>query len=184
MATTSANTTRLSTTEYAVLGMLSASECSGYELQQIARAGIGYVWTAAKSQVYSVLPRLVRDGHATSRLVRQERNPDKQVYRITAKGRRALREWLEEPVEDADSARSPFLLKVFLGGLMSRDALVGHIERRREQAEAELAEYLAIEREIAGVERNYYGYLTLRWGLAQCEAWIRWTDNVLEELRA
>lgn len=184
MTAASEPATRLSTTEYAALGLLTVGEASGYELQQAARRGIGYVWTAAKSQIYSVLPRLVEGGHATSRLVRQERLPDKQVYRITPKGRDELHRWLEEPVEKADSSRSPFLLKVFLGGLMSREALVAHVERRREQAAAELAEYRAIEAEIAGKERSYYGYLTLRWGLAQAEAWIGWADEILPELTA
>ena len=159
----------------------SKRELSGYELQLAARRGVGYVWTAAKSQVYTVLPRLAAGGYATSRRVAQERLPDKHVYRITAKGRRALREWLEEPVDDP-STRSPFLLKVFLGGLMDREALVAHVERRRAQAEAELAEYRAIEEDIAEDPRSYYGYLTLRWGLAQARAWIRWADEVLREL--
>ena len=35
--------TRLSTTEYAVLGMLSWGEHSGYELKKIAEAGVGYL---------------------------------------------------------------------------------------------------------------------------------------------
>jgi DNA-binding PadR family transcriptional regulator len=173
---------RLSTTEYAVLGMLSFGEHSGYELKKIAEAGVGYVWTAAKSHVYAVLPSLVRGGYATSRRVTQATRPDKQLYRITKKGTAAFREWLEAPVEER-GARSPFLLKLFFGDQMSKEALVGHIERRRAEAVAELAEYRAIEKRIKGVEENYFGYVTLRWGLAHSRAWIRWADEILREVQ-
>lgn len=183
MASATRSATRLSTTEYAVLGMLSWGEHSGYELKKIAERGVGYVWTAAKSHVYAVLPSLERGGYATSRRVTQASRPDKQLYRITKKGRTAFRDWLEEPVEER-GARSPFLLKLFFGDQMSKSALVGHIERRREDAAAELAEYREIEKRIKGVEENYFGYVTLRWGLAQTRAWIRWSDEILRELEA
>ena len=92
-------TVTLSTTELSVLGLLSAfGEHSGYDLKKHAAAGVGYVWTAAKSHIYAVLPRLVEGGYATSRRVEQSPRPDKQVYRITAKGEEAFQVWLEEPV--------------------------------------------------------------------------------------
>jgi PadR family transcriptional regulator, regulatory protein AphA len=181
MASATRPTTRLSTTEYAVLGMLSWGEQSGYELKKIAEAGVGYLWTAAKSHVYAVLPSLVRGGYATSRRVTQASRPDKQLYRITRRGRAAFRDWLEEPAEGRGE-RSTFLLKLFFGDQMSKEALVAHIERRRQDAAAELAEYREIEKRIKGVEANYFGYVTLRWGLAQSRAWIRWADEILREL--
>lgn len=165
-----------------MLGMLAHRARSGYDLQKAAEHGVGYVWTAAKSQVYAVLPRLVDAGYASQRRVAQDGRPDKHVYRITAPGRRALREWLEEPVEDRDAARSPFLLKVFFGDLMSPEALADHLRRKLDQVEADLAEYRAIEERIAGDEKSYYGYLTLRWGLARAHATRRWTKEVLREL--
>jgi PadR family transcriptional regulator, regulatory protein AphA len=176
-------TAALSTTELSVLGLLlSYGEHSGYDLKRAAEAGVGYVWTAAKSHVYAVLPRLVEGGYATARTVAQERRPHKQVYRITKKGERAFRDWLEEPVDERLGSRSPFLLKVFFGGRMSREALVAHIERKRAEAERELAEYREIEERIRDDQASYYGYVTLRWGLAQSEAWIRWADEILREL--
>ena len=181
MPTAMREATRLSTTEFAVLGLLSLGERSGYELKKAAEAGVGYVWTAAKSHVYGVLPRLVEGGFATTRRVAQERRPDKQVYRITRKGERGFRDWLEEPVEDRGS-RSPFLLKVFFGGLMRKPVLVAHVVRRRAEAVRELEEYREIERRIRDEPESYFGYVTLRWGLAQSRAWIRWADEILREL--
>jgi hypothetical protein len=85
-------------------------------------------------------------------------------------------------LSDPDVARSPFLLKVFLGRRMSRDALVAHIERRRADAQTALDEYQSIEERIRGSERDSYGYMTLRWGLAHQQAWVEWADEILAEL--
>jgi PadR family transcriptional regulator AphA len=176
-------TVTLSTTELSVLGLLTAfGEHSGYDLKKHAEAGVGYVWTAAKSQIYAVLPRLVAGGYATARHVEQSSRPDKQVYRITAKGEETFRAWLEEPVEERPDARSTFLLKIFFGRHMSREALVAHLERKREWATSYLAEYREIEERIRAEEPSYFGYVTLRWGIAHAEAWIRWADQILLEL--
>ena len=173
----------LSTTELSVLGLLTAfGQQSGYDLKKHAEAGVGYVWTAAKSQIYAVLPRLVADGYATSRHVAQSARPDKQVYRITPKGEEAFRAWLEEPVEERPDTRSTFLLKIFFGRHMSREALVSHLERKREWALAYLDEFRGIEEEIRDEESSYFGYVTLRWGMAHAEAWIGWADEILAEL--
>jgi PadR family transcriptional regulator, regulatory protein AphA len=181
VATATRNKTALSTTEFAVLGLLSFGERSGYEMKKAAERGVGYVWTAAKSHIYAVLPRLVEGGYATARRVTQERRPDKQVYKITRKGKRAFKEWLEAPIEER-GARSPFLLKIFFGDLMSKEALVAHIERRRAEVVRTLEEYREIEGRIRDDPQSYYGYVTLRWGLAQARAWIRWADGILREL--
>ena len=182
MATAQRKTASLSTTEFSVLGLLSSGEHSGYDLKKKAEAGVGYVWTAAKSHIYAVLPRLVEGGYATTRRVAQDSRPDKQVYRITKRGEKAFRKWLEEPVEERPGARSPFLLKIFFGQQMSREALIAHVERKRDWALQYLAEFREIEDRIRDDPASYFGYVTLRWGIAQAEAWIRWADEILLEL--
>jgi PadR family transcriptional regulator, regulatory protein AphA len=182
VATGQRRTVGLSTTEFSVLGLLSYGEHSGYDLKKKAEAGVGYVWTAAKSHIYAVLPRLVEGGFATARRVEQSSRPDKQVYRITKRGEKAFRKWLEEPVEERPGSRSPFLLKIFFAREMSREALVAHVERRRDEAARELAEYREIEERIRDDAASYFGYVTLRWGIAQAEAWIGWADEILLEL--
>ena len=63
-----------------------------------------------------------------SRAGGRERGPDRRLYRITKRGERALKGWLET-VEPGD--RDGFYLKSFLGSLMSREALVGHYRQFR-----------------------------------------------------
>jgi DNA-binding PadR family transcriptional regulator len=174
-----ATRTRLSTTELAVLGLLSYGEHSGYELKKAAQTSVGYLWSPAKSHIYAVLPRLVTGGLATVRDVPQRTRPDKRVYRITAEGERVFRAWLEDP---AAGPPNTFLLKLFFGRKTSTETVIAHIERRRAEVEGELAEYRSIEDRVRDDEASYFGYVTLRWGIAQAEAWLRWADEIVAEL--
>ena len=69
----------LTPTEYAVLGLLTSGEQSGYDLQKYAERSVGYFWTPAKSRIYATLPRLVDEGLVLSRGVVQSGRPNKQL---------------------------------------------------------------------------------------------------------
>ena len=86
--------TALTTTEAAVLGVLTWGPMSGYDLKKAIDSSVGYFWGPAKSGIYALLPRLAESGLATSRQIAQSGRPDKRVYRITARGRAALRTWI------------------------------------------------------------------------------------------
>ena len=68
MPATRTATRTLTTTEAAVLSLLAIEgENSGYDLLKYVQKAIGYVWAPARSQLYSLLPRLVKDGYAQSK---------------------------------------------------------------------------------------------------------------------
>jgi hypothetical protein len=62
--------------------------------------------------------------------------------------------------------KNPFLLKIFFGREMDRQALIEHVELGRADVQEELAELEAIEREIRDPEADFYGNLTLQYGIA------------------
>jgi DNA-binding PadR family transcriptional regulator len=172
-------TTELTTTEGVLLGLLAEGERSGYDLLKRAEASVAHMWAPAKSQLYAVLPRLVDAGLARRKTVRQSARPDKQVYRLTAAGRRSIVAWLEHaPPRTWDE----LLLKVFFARLVSRDALLRQLEDQRTVQLAQLEEYRAIERTIATKPSRRYGYLTLRFGLALIPARLEWLDAAIREL--
>ena len=171
----------ISSTEAAILGLLRLGERSGYDLSKMVRGSVGYFWSPAQSQIYSVLPRLVEDGLAVRRGVRQAPRPDKQVYRITKRGEAALDAWLNDPETEPAAAKNPFLLKLFLGEFMSREAVVFHIKRARTEAVAELAE---LEQIRPDTKAHPYDGLVLEWGLVRARAFIRWADRAVKEIEA
>jgi len=76
----------MTTLGYAILGLLSREELSGYDLTQRMKGRIGYFWSARHSQIYPELARLEEGGYVVHGVVEQQERPDKKVYEITAKG--------------------------------------------------------------------------------------------------
>lgn len=173
---------KLSTTSYAVLGLLTFGPRSGYELVKLAHSSIGYFWTPAKSHVYAELRRLTSHGFAVETEVEQAKRPDKRTYSITPEGERALRRWLEESEVVTEQIKSVFTLKVFFGALMPRAKLVAQVREVQQLARLNLEELRAIEQVIKDDETFFYPYLTLKQGVAHTEAEIRWTEQVLADL--
>jgi PadR family transcriptional regulator AphA len=171
----------LSDTEYAVLGLLTFGERSGYDLDKLAGRSIGYFWRPAKSKIYAILPRLVERGYAVSSTVAQANRPDKQLYRLTQSGRKALRVWLDsgEPVRGI--SRDGLLLKLFFGANADVAGLRAQVAERKRRAEEQLAELEAIEREIDRDE-DFFPYLTLLHGLEDARSTIAWAKRALAEI--
>ncbi|MDX6422855.1 MAG: hypothetical protein QOI67_326 [Gaiellaceae bacterium] len=181
MPATRTATRTLTTTEAAVLSLLAIEgENSGYDLLKYVQKAIGYVWAPARSQLYSLLPRLVKDGYARGRSVSQSERPDKTLYRITRAGREALDAWLTH-VDPND--RAAFQLRLFVGALTEDDVLVRHVEAFRSDTAERLAEYRAIEPTNSRSGADFYHYLLLRRGIQQAELDLEWADWVLRALR-
>ena len=86
----------LTTTSYAILGLLAVRPWTTYELAQQMQRALGYFWPRAESKLYEEPKKLV--AHGLARATRQEvgRRP-RTTYAITAKGRRALAAWVPTP---------------------------------------------------------------------------------------
>jgi DNA-binding PadR family transcriptional regulator len=181
--TSAERTTSLTATEAALLGVLALNgPLSGYDVRKAVDNGVGYFWAPAKTQIYAVLPRLVETGFATREEVAQADRPDKHLYRVTEAGREAVGAWLEAPAADGD--RSTFLLRVFLGGLASPEALRRNVRGKREEAEALRADLEERDARADGSPRDFHAALTRRYGLAYARALINWADEVEQELGA
>lgn len=172
----------LTTTEAAVLGLLSHGQRSGYDLKKAVESSVGYFWAPAKSQIYAVLPRLVESGYASVRKVAQDQRPDKSVYRLTRAGRAALKDWIEETPMPPDPGRNPLLIKLFFGEVVAPEVLVGHIRQRRQEAE-ELRSVLE-EIEARADPDHLHSVLTRGWGLEYAKAFIRWAKQAEHDLAA
>jgi len=181
MRTIPTETKTLTLTEAAVLALLTVEgERSGYELTKAAAKSVGHIWAPARSNLYAVLSRLGRDGLAKARRVVQSDRPDKQLYRITPAGRRALEAWLEE-VDGADV--DAFHLKVFYGGLIPRTKLIEHVEAYRDTLHDTVERYDAIDETNTNRGHDYYHRLMLDYGYARARASLAWADEALAKLR-
>jgi PadR family transcriptional regulator AphA len=174
---------RLTTTEYAVLGMVAYGEASGYELARAAARGIGFIWAPSRSQIYKVLPRLAEWGLVTSREVEQRGRPDKALYRITRAGRAALRTWVEEVEDDPAGPTSVFLLKILYAWSAPPNAGLGQLEAYRRRLEHVIEHFEQLARDLPEDE-PVHSLIALRHGLARGRATLDWIDESIRTLAA
>ena len=164
-------TIKLTATEYAVLGLLTRGEQSGYDLRKLADRSVGYFWTPAKSRIYATLPRLVDAGLVRRRDVVQSGRPDKQLYLLTRKGEEALRRWIAEEPLEPETSRNTLLVKLFFGDFAEPEQVLAHVRQRRAEAEQLKAEIEAIDAES---QDDLYPRLTRLYGLEYAKGIIRW----------
>src|SRR6516164_8330245 len=85
--------TQLSTTSYAVLGLLALRDWTTYELAKQMQRTVDYVWPSGERTLYDEPKRLVEAGYARARKDSVGKRP-RTTYTITPGGRRALKRWL------------------------------------------------------------------------------------------
>jgi PadR family transcriptional regulator, regulatory protein AphA len=88
----------LTTTSYAILGLLAVQPWTTYELAGQMDRSLGRMWPRARSKLYEEPKKLVANGLAKATVKPVGRRP-RTLYAITPKGRRALAAWLHEPGE-------------------------------------------------------------------------------------
>jgi PadR family transcriptional regulator, regulatory protein AphA len=133
---------RLTTTSYAILGLLAIRSWSTYELTQQMDRSLGRIWPRATSKLYEEPKKLVEHGYATARRDRVGRRP-RTVYAITAEGRRALSAWLAEPAP-GPTLESEQVLKLFFADHGTRDDALATVAAARSWAEDRNADNRAV----------------------------------------
>src|ERR1017187_5448402 len=106
--------TREKASRFAILGMLAlGKKQSGYDLKKAIATSTANFWSESYGNIYPTLRKLLEEGATQED---SENAPpskrQKQLYSITEKGRRALRQWLRQPAA-VRSEDNELLLKLF-----------------------------------------------------------------------
>ena len=105
---------RLSETSYIVLGLIAElGSATPYDLKRIAQISTVNFWSVPHTQLYSECARLAEEGLLSER--REQSGRRRRTYRVTERGRAALRAWLSESTGELEQVRDTATLKLFLG---------------------------------------------------------------------
>lgn len=178
--TISAFTAETATTvEMTALAFLNLQPMHGYELHRRMDepGGPGQVWGLKLGQLYGLLGRLETAGLIESETLRPGSRPPRRVFRLTADGAHAYREWIEAPVAHARLMRQDFLIKLYFARCEPGDIATRLIKVQRATCRAWLdANRLAASSSSAGG----YDRLVREFRAGQIQAMIEWLDRCAE----
>lgn len=117
----------LSTTSYAILGLLSLRSWTTYELAEQMRRALGQFWPRAESGIYTEPKKLVELGFAKATEELVGKRP-RMRYEITAAGRKELKKWV--PLPGAGPViEFEQLVKIFFAEQATKSDLLAAIRR-------------------------------------------------------
>ena len=181
----------MTTLGYAILGLLSRENLSGYDLTQRMKGPVGYFWSARHSQIYPELARLEDGGYVTHSVIEQKERPDKKVYEITEEGLEALKSWVTQPPMPRPT-RDELTLKTYSVWLADPEEATRLYREEELRHEEQLAHYEEIrawmEREWRGdlartESSEFASYATLMRGIGyerEYAEWCRWMADSIE----
>ncbi|UAK31546.1 PadR family transcriptional regulator [Nocardia asteroides] len=171
----------------AVLAALLEGEASGYDLAKGFDATVANFWMATPQQLYKELERMAADGLIETRVVQQERRPNKRLHAITAAGRAALHEFVRAPAKPT-AIRDEMMVKVQGMDVEDAPAVRAAVADKLEWSKAKLARYERLRSRLLNgrseqaylVEAERVGpYLTLLRGISFEQENIRWAEFAL-----
>ena len=178
--------TAMTTTSYAILGLLAVKPWTTHELVQQVDRSLRRIWPRAQSKLYEEPKKLVAHGYAraTDDSVGRRR---RTRYTITAKGRRALATWLREP-GDGPILEFEQLLKISFADSGSKADIVANLDAARAWVVDQNAENLAtargyLEGHSAFPERAALNQLAGRFltdFYVMVAHWIAWASHVVD----
>ena len=174
-------TTDLRPFSYAVLSLIGEGGAAPHDLVEMVRTGGPLFWSAAPSQVYAEPKRLERLGYLRSRKA-PGRTHERTVYRLTAKGRRALVDWLAQP-SAFPQIQNEASVRLMAGDMTDDAALLESFAAMR----TEIVRLSALVDEMeahAGAVPHRERYLRLNHSLARrlLRAHLDWIEDTEREL--
>jgi DNA-binding PadR family transcriptional regulator len=175
-----------------LLGIVRDRPASGYDIKQQFDRVFVHFWSATLPQIYRTLRKLQDEGLLGSREEPSDKGPDRRVYRITAKGKAALRRWLDAGPE-LGSERVHWLAQtLFLDALGDRTAQRAFLARLRDALAAERDLLREIARgwgaedprypDFPDDDAQFFAQLTLDLGIHKLAVKAEWAERCIQRL--
>ncbi len=164
---------------FALLGLLEAQPRSGYDLRKIFATSAMGSFSDSPGAIYPALGRLEKRGLVRGTLEGSTGLRQRRVYRVTAKGRAALKGWLKQRVTRDDVVRHSNQLMLRFA-FMDLSLGAEHAVRFLKQLAAELEGYLLGLRgylEAQGKAMPLSARLALEYGMEEYKTLLQWAKK-------
>ncbi|MEX2119372.1 MAG: PadR family transcriptional regulator [Pirellulales bacterium] len=163
--------------KHALLGLLAEGPLHGYELKTAYETQLVPAGNLNFGQVYTTLERLNRDGLVSFEKVNQAERPDKKVYKLTAHGRRELKDWLTRPSTIELDQRNSTFLKLMLARRLGGVDLMGVLAAERRACFERLHEVTRAKAQAQQAGAPLQSVLLLDLAVLTLEAFLKWLDR-------
>lgn len=175
-------------TEYVILGLLSESPLTGYQMKQLIDIRFRFFWNESYGQLYPTLKDLKQRGLIEETETQEASDARAQkTYRICELGMEALRLWLQQPVEK-ETVRLEILLKMYFSNLTEPEVMAEHIKlfQTSHEKELQILNLFRTELEaIAEVDPNHPHVLrVIDFGLKVNQAYVDWSRETIKFLES
>lgn len=176
-------TKRITTLDYALLGLLSQSAQSGYDLRKTFETTAMGSFSGSPGAIYPALGRLERQGLVSGEVDTTNELRPRKVFRPTSAGKKTLRIWLARDIDRDDVAHrfDELMLRfAFHWVLGSSKATRRFLERLLTSLEVYLSE---LTRQYKGLpkETPLQSRLALAAGVEQYRASARWARAAIKQ---
>ena len=173
---------------HCILGALADKPMTGYDLNKSFQETIVHFWSTDQSQIYRTLQKLKKTGWVSEETVVQHDRPNRKVYHITESGRNQLREWLQQPITEAQApVREGWLGQLFYANHSELSQTARVMQHYLEETETKREELSQIYNELVGsidsADMQFSLRLaTLEYGIALQAAGAQWLRQLLAKL--
>jgi DNA-binding PadR family transcriptional regulator len=125
---------KLKPSAYLILGMLRGGIGTGYAIKRAVDRSTRFFWATSFAQIYPELARLEEQGYIVGEDDPRGDRP-RRTYRLTARGERALAEWLTTTRIPSFEFRDEGLLRLFFADVLAPGDAAALVRRLREHAQ-------------------------------------------------
>jgi DNA-binding PadR family transcriptional regulator len=176
--------------KHAILGFLLDEPTHGYALKRKLSPALPREQRMNDGVLYPLLKRLESEGLVRKQVECNPGGRDRNVFHITAQGRREFERWLRGPKEEADETTydflvgHPFLTKCLFFDRLEPPEVQQKLAAQIADSTRKLETFRAIREGMVARDVNPYRIAVLDLGIAQQKERIRWLKRMAAEVAA
>jgi len=150
--------------KYALLGLLAENPKYGYEIKRQFEGALGNVWSVSYGQLYP------------------KKAAEKNIYSITAEGKKRLDEWLLKPLRTNYRVKDEFTLKFLFFDKIPKEKVLNYLKSQQKKTIMQKENF---QRTLVSIreEINFFLQAIIRKGIIHLEAENQWLEEVINDLQ-
>jgi DNA-binding PadR family transcriptional regulator len=170
------------TLEYILLGLIQEQPAHGYALYDRLRntPELSLIWQVKRSKLYYLLDKLESEGLLSVSVSSQGPYPDRKVYQLTSRGKKALASWLNSPVMSSRYIRLAFLSKLYFLLRENEERAAVLIDQQVKICQGWLQN---LQRQQQSLEKDdFINSQVFLFRIGQINAMLEWLENCREQI--